>query len=111
MELALLSLTMRKISVKRKAGCGRVFNLPRVWILLLPAALFFGFPQNAQAQQVARPNNTNITGAWVAVNPAGDHYLNIDEVTFDDADYVQVTGTLSNVQRTRPLVSLTVLSR
>ena len=84
--------------MKRKAGCARVFSLPRVWTLLLPAALFFGFPQNAQAQvKVARPDSTVGAGAWTG-NPLAAHHLNIDEVTLDDTDYVQVIGSTTTLE-------------
>ena len=92
------SLFESRLKMSAKVGCPASFIVSWAWALLLPAALFFGFPQNAQAQvKVARPDNTNAPGAWTAV-PAVDHYLNIDEVTSDDNDYVEVTGVLSTLE-------------
>ena len=92
------SLFESRLKMSAKVGCPASFIVSWAWALLLPAALFFGFPQNAQAQvKVARPNITNVPGAWTGV-PLAAHHLNIDEVTFDDTDYVEVTGVLSTLE-------------
>ena len=78
--------------------CPLSFTVSRALLLLLPAALFFGFPQNARAQaKTARPDSTVADGGWTPAAP--NTHLEIDEVAPDDAvTLVQVVGAVGTLE-------------